>query len=304
MIGPDPPDGSSEVGSGGARAVVTTLASLALGQRSSSWVAGAASVGRGAASSLAGSATRRPVPGGSVAASAASRRGGLVGCGGGAVDGAASRRSTFAAGPSAALAWLRACGLRALAAPRAWRGRRGRSVAGRAPPGRLAGGLASAWRLARSPAVVRVGRRRPAVGVGGVAVAAPLGRRSSASVVGLVRRSRSTAGGRRSGRSRWATASNRRIDPATAALSDPTAPRIGMRMNRSQRRRTAGPRPWPSLPTTIASGPRRSRLAGGQRRVAVGAGDAQAAGVQVAQRARQVVDRGTAAGARPRRPRP
>ena len=29
-------------------------------------------------------------------------------------------------------------------------------------------------------------------------------------------------------------------------------------MNVSQRRRTAGPRPWPSLPTTIASGPRRS----------------------------------------------
>ena len=38
----------------------------------------------------------------------------------------------------------------------------------------------------------------------------------------------------------------------------PDPPRIGMRMNRSQRRRMAGPRPWPSLPTTIASGPRRS----------------------------------------------
>jgi hypothetical protein len=58
--------------------------------------------------------------------------------------------------------------------------------------------------------------------------------------------------------SRCATASNSRIDPATAALSEPTAPRIGIRMNRSQRRRTVGPRPWPSLPTTIARGPRRS----------------------------------------------
>ena len=58
--------------------------------------------------------------------------------------------------------------------------------------------------------------------------------------------------------SRCASASNSRIDPATAAFSDPTAPFIGMRMNRSARRRTAGPRPWPSLPTTIASGPRRS----------------------------------------------
>ena len=35
-------------------------------------------------------------------------------------------------------------------------------------------------------------------------------------------------------------------------------PCIGMRTSRSQRRRTAGPRPRPSLPTTIAIGPRRS----------------------------------------------
>ena len=61
----------------------------------------------------------------------------------------------------------------------------------------------------------------------------------------------------RSGR-RWPSASNRRIEPATAALSEPIAPRIGIRTNRSHRRRTAGDRPWPSLPTTSASGPRRS----------------------------------------------
>ena len=65
-------------------------------------------------------------------------------------------------------------------------------------------------------------------------------------------------GGPRASRSRCPQTSKRRIEPATAALSDPIAPRIGIRTNRSQRRRTAGPRPWPSLPTTIASGPRRS----------------------------------------------
>ena len=48
------------------------------------------------------------------------------------------------------------------------------------------------------------------------------------------------------------------IEPATAALSEPIAPRIGILTTKSQRRRTAGDRPWPSLPTTIASGPRRS----------------------------------------------
>jgi len=44
-------------------------------------------------------------------------------------------------------------------------------------------------------------------------------------------------------RSRWATASNNRIEPATAALREPIAPRIGMRTSKSQRRRIAGPRP-------------------------------------------------------------
>ena len=48
------------------------------------------------------------------------------------------------------------------------------------------------------------------------------------------------------------------IEPATAAFSEPMTPRIGMRTNRSQRRRMAGLRPWPSLPTMIAVGPRRS----------------------------------------------
>src|SRR5437762_2370420 len=40
--------------------------------------------------------------------------------------------------------------------------------------------------------------------------------------------------------SRWPRASNRRIEPATAALSEPTTPRIGIRTNRSQRRRIPG----------------------------------------------------------------
>ncbi len=53
-------------------------------------------------------------------------------------------------------------------------------------------------------------------------------------------------------------ASYSRIDPATAALSDSMRPCIGMRTSRSHRRRTAGPRPRPSLPTTITIGPRRS----------------------------------------------
>ena len=58
--------------------------------------------------------------------------------------------------------------------------------------------------------------------------------------------------------SRWPGASNRSTDPATAALSEPIRPRIGIRTTRSQRRRTADPSPSPSLPTTRASGPRRS----------------------------------------------
>ena len=59
--------------------------------------------------------------------------------------------------------------------------------------------------------------------------------------------------------SRCASASNRRIDPATAALRDPTAPFIGMRMNASHRRRTAAPRPLPLAPDDDRDGgPRRS----------------------------------------------
>ena len=57
---------------------------------------------------------------------------------------------------------------------------------------------------------------------------------------------------------RWLEASYRRIEPATAALSELTRPRIGIRTTESQRRRTAGPRPCPSLPTTTVTGPRRS----------------------------------------------
>ena len=80
-------------------------------------------------------------------------------------------------------------------------------------------------------------------------------------------------------------------NPATAALSEPTAPRIGIRMSRSQRRRTAGPRPCPSLPTTIASGPRRSVW-----RAVSGASASEPtirrpSTVQIGERAGQVVDR-------------
>ena len=91
--------------------------------------------------------------------------------------------------------------------------------------------------------------------------------------------------------SRWATASNSRTEPATAALSDPIAPRIGMRMNRSQRRRIGGPEAL-----TLAADHDRERaaqvgLARGQRRVRLRAGDPQAVGVEVGEGARQVVDR-------------
>ena len=104
--------------------------------------------------------------------------------------------------------------------------------------------------------------------------------------------------------SRWAAASNSRIEPATAALSDPIAPRIGIRTSRSQRRRTAGPRPWPSLPTTIASGPRRSVWRAVSGASASAPDDPQAADVEVRERARRGRRPGTAGGARRRRPRP
>ena len=70
--------------------------------------------------------------------------------------------------------------------------------------------------------------------------------------------------------------------------------------DRSARRRTAGDRPWPSLPTTIASGPRRSAWARRQRGVGLGRGDPQAADPEV--RTAPAADRrpGRAGGARPR----
>ena len=71
-----------------------------------------------------------------------------------------------------------------------------------------------------------------------------------------------------------------------------STPRIGIRTTRSQRRRTAGARPWPSLPTTIASGPRRSASSGGQRRVGLGARRSGRPGCGGRSGRRQVVDRG------------
>ena len=62
-------------------------------------------------------------------------------------------------------------------------------------------------------------------------------------------------------------------------------------MNRSQRRRTAG-----AEALALAADDDRERaaevgLTGGQRRVRLGAGDAQPRGVEIGERARQVVDR-------------
>ena len=76
---------------------------------------------------------------------------------------------------------------------------------------------------------------------------------------------------------RWVAASYSRIEPATEALSEPTAPRIGIRTSRSQRRRTAGPSPWPSLPTTRAIGPRRSASRTRERGIGLGADDPEPA---------------------------
>ena len=93
-------------------------------------------------------------------------------------------------------------------------------------------------------------------GSGGSGIVASAGASSAASMIAPLSasagRSPAPAG------SRWATASNSSTEPATAAFNEPTTPRIGIRTTRSQRRRTAGERPWPSLPTTIASGPRKS----------------------------------------------
>ena len=159
------------------------------------------------------------------------------------------------------------------------------ALAGLAPPwrpGRL-GGASSARRSARS-APRRPRRRRRASAPASSTTIRPhppaSGCRHAVCAVPVV-----DAG------SRWATASNSRIEPATAALSEPTWPRIGIRMNRSQRRRMTGPRPWPSLPTTMASGPRRSLC-----RAVRGASPSAPATrtprrVEVAQRAREVVDR-------------
>ena len=57
---------------------------------------------------------------------------------------------------------------------------------------------------------------------------------------------------------RWVAASNRKTEPATEALSEATRPRMGMRAMTSTRRRTRASSPRPSLPTTMASGPRMS----------------------------------------------
>ena len=170
------------------------------------------------------------------------------------------------------------CGLDVSA--RAWRSRRpgggprsgSRFIRGRLGRRGLAGSPCRGGDIGRRGGRRRIGCRRHVGGRRGPASSAPWigGSGAGASDTGARRTSPSpstwpsplvgatagAAGGPST--SRWATASKSRIEPATAAFSEPTAPLIGIRMNTSHRRRTAGPRPWPSLPTTIASGPRRS----------------------------------------------
>ena len=194
----------------------------------------------------------------------------------------------------------------------------GRSVRGLGPPPRRA-------RRRRR----RCGRSSPACGRGVVrrlAVAAALRRRGVASptVVGVgfagvsPRRSRRRLGRRRDRRvaaagprgrspcpaSRWATAANSRIEPATAAFSEPIAPRIGIRTATSPRRRTAGDEALALAADDDRERPAQVGLGGGQRRVGLGGGDPQARG-SGGPTGRPAGRRpGTAGGARPRRPTP
>ena len=91
--------------------------------------------------------------------------------------------------------------------------------------------------------------------------------------------------------SRWASASNSRIDPATAALSDPTAPFIGMRMNRSRAAADGRSQALALAADDDRQRPAQVALSGGHRGIALGAGDPDATSMEVAQRAGQVVDR-------------
>ena len=139
-------------------------------------------------------------------------------------------------------------------------------------------------------------RLRP---VAGSAASAGLGSAAdpSGSVAGLGRR---RAPRRRAGSRPRRAGSSRR----PTAFSEPTAPRIGIRTSRSQRRRTAGPRPWPSLPDDEGERSAQVRLADGQRRRprrrrrSGGRGRGGRPGRPAGRRP------APAAGARPRRPRP
>ena len=193
-----------------------------------------------------------------------------------------------------------------------------RSGGGRSPPDRRPG--SAGWRSSARSRSTRIGRRRPAsfrstaLGVGrvpaprwlrrlvpcrasrarrsGLAASRPaslrLVRLGGCRRGGSGRRRAVGRGGRR--RSRCATASNRSTDPATAAFSEPTRPRIGMR---TTGRCGAGRR---AEARALAADDERERpaqvgLAHGQRSVRVGADDPEAAQVEVDQGPRQVVDR-------------
>ena len=189
--------------------------------------------------------------------------------------------------PGSRLDLGRRAGSEPVCAARRWRRSAGRAAARPARLGALAGAASasadsgSASSAGGSAAPARRSVRRPA-----------RRRRLGSAGSGTPRR-RPVRGRPDQRRSppRWLDASYRRIEPATAALSESTRPRIGMRTTVSQRRRTAGPRPWPSLPTTIDHRTAKIGLAGGQRRLGVRADDPQAADVEVGQGLGQVLDR-------------
>ena len=197
----------------------------------------------------------------------------------------------------------------------------GGSAAG--PPGRRSGSATTSVDGSASAGTASVGLGRGVwrLGGGGGGFGGVVGARSSggdsgsaagSTVAGSVsgvdrggRLARSTvAVAARPSGSRCATASYSSTDPATAALSDPIAPRIGIRMNSVAAAADGRPEAL-----ALAADDDRERtaqvgLASGQRRIRLRAEDAQAVGAQVGQRPGEVVDGTAAGGARRRLPTP